>query len=118
MGLRGMLVALLHSLVLILTWVLSASVLAALGLYVMPYRRGRLKSELRDKIGELRDSLDAVLGKQFETELADSIQRMREAVSPYTRFVRTEREKLERMATDMDAVRQELARLRTAAAKV
>jgi len=117
-GLGAILVAVLHTSLLDFTGVLSASVLAALGLYVLPYRRGRLKSELRDKIGELRDSLDAVLGKQFETELADSIQRMREAVSPYTRFVRTEREKLERMATDMDAVRQELARLRTAAGKV
>jgi hypothetical protein len=50
--------------------------------------------------------------QQFERELADSIQRMREAVSPYTRFVRVEREKLEQTAGSMEQARQELAQLR------
>ncbi len=37
---------------------------------------------------------------------------MREAVGPYTRFVRVEREKLEQMAGSMEEARQELAKLR------
>ena len=37
---------------------------------------------------------------------------MREAVGPYTRFVRVEREKLEQMASSMEQARQELAKLR------
>jgi hypothetical protein len=40
------------------------------------------------------------------------MQRMREAIGPYTRFVRVEREKLEQMAIGMDQARQELAKLR------
>ncbi|MCB9118240.1 MAG: hypothetical protein H6640_00765 [Caldilineaceae bacterium] len=55
--------------------------------------------------------------RQFEHELSESMQRMREAVAPYTRFVRVEREKLERVSGEMDAVRTELAALRGAVAK-
>lgn len=79
--------AVLHTTLLDFTGMLSAGLLAALGFYVLPYRRNKLKAELRDKIGILRDQLDTAMTQQFEHELADSIQRMREAVSPYTRFV-------------------------------
>lgn len=56
--------------------------------------------------------------KQFERELSDSIQRMREAISPYTRFVRVEREKLEQVASRMEETRGELAKLRAVNAAV
>lgn len=116
-GLGAILVAVLHTTLLDFTGVLSASVLAALGLYVLPYRRGRLKVDLRDKIGELRQRLDSTMTQQFERELRDSMQRMREAVGPYTRFVRVEREKIEQVAANMDEMRQEIARLRADAKK-
>ncbi len=112
-GLGAVLVAVLHTTLLDFTGMLSAGVLAALGLYVLPYRRGRLKVELRNQIGGLRDQLDTAMTQQFERELNDSIQRMREAIGPYTRFVRVEREKLEQMAGAMQEARQELAQLRT-----
>ena len=79
-GLGAMLVAVLHTTLLDFTGMLSAGVLAALGFYVLPYRRNKLKAELRDKIGVLRDQLDEAMTQQFERELADSIQRMREAI--------------------------------------
>ncbi|MBK8045696.1 MAG: dynamin family protein [Anaerolineales bacterium] len=117
LGLGAVLVAMLHTALLDFTGILGAGVVAALGFYVMPYRRNKLKTTLRSQIAELRTQLDAAVSQQFETELADSIQRMREAVAPYTRFVRTEREKLERTGQDMDKVRHELAQLRTAVAR-
>ncbi len=111
-GLGAVLVAVLHTTLLDFTGMLSAGLLAALGFYVLPYRRNKLKAELRDKISILRDQLDEAMTLQFERELSDSIQRMREAVSPYTRFVRVEREKLEQVTSSMEQARQELARLR------
>ncbi len=111
-GLGAILVAVLHTTLLDFTGMLSAGVLAALGFYVLPYRRNKLKGELRARIGDLRQQLDAAMTQQFERELADSMQRMREAIGPYTRFVRVEREKLEQMAVGMDQARQELAKLR------
>lgn len=49
MGLGAVLVAVLHTTLLDFTGMLSAGVLAALGFYVLPYRRSKLKTELREK---------------------------------------------------------------------
>jgi small GTP-binding protein len=117
-GLGAVLVAVLHTTLLDFTGMLSAGVLAALGFYVLPHRRNKLKGDLREKIGALRTQLDEAMTRQFERELGDSIQRMREAIGPYTRFVRVEREKLEQVAGSMDATRQELAKLRASAAAI
>jgi small GTP-binding protein len=116
-GLGAILVTVLHTALLDFTGMLGAGVLAALGFYVLPYRRNKLKVELRDKIASLREQLDEAVTQQFEHELADSIQRMHEAIAPYTRFVRVEREKIERQSEELDALRQKLSQLRSAAAK-
>ena len=112
LGLGAILVAMLHTTLLDFTGVLGAGVLAALGLYVLPYRRNRLKIDLRNQVTALRGQLDQAITAQFERELSGSTQRMREAVAPYTRFVRVERDKLEKLATDMEAARDLLAALR------
>ena len=39
---------------------------------------------------------------QFEGELGDGMQRIREAIAPYSRFVRIEREKLEKLRVELD----------------
>jgi len=113
LGLGAVLVAMLHTTLLDFTGVLGAGVLAALGLYVLPYRRNRLKIDLRNQVGELRKQLNSAITAQFEKELGSSTQRMREAVAPYTRFVRVERDRLEKLSADMDAVHEQLAALRT-----
>jgi hypothetical protein len=96
------------------TGILGAGAIAAMGLYVLPYRRSRIKKELRDNINDLRTQLDVALTKQFDKELADSVQRIRDAIAPYTRFVRVEREKLERLSSDLQETGSELAVLRSA----
>ena len=102
----------LHTTLLDFTGVLSAGVLAALGFYVLPYRRNKMKADLRTRINSLRVQMDAALTRQFESELGASLARMHEAVAPYTRFVRVEREKLERLAEEQARLQSELARLR------
>ncbi|WP_298981949.1 dynamin family protein [Caldilinea sp.] len=117
LGLGAILVTLLHTTLLDVTGLLGAGALAALGFYVLPYRRNRLKQELRSAINDLRNQLNEALTRQFERELTDGLQRMREAIAPYTRFVRVEREKLERTSDELERLRRELAELRKAAAK-
>ncbi len=112
LGLGALLVALLQTTLLDITGILGASAVAALGLYVLPYRRSKVKAALRERINELRAQLNAALTRQFEDELGRSVQRIREAIAPYTRFVRVEREKLERLERDLQAARQELAEIR------
>jgi small GTP-binding protein len=112
LGLGALLVAVLHTTALDITGILGAGAVATLGLYVLPYRRNKAKAELRERINLLRNQLESALERQFDQELANSIQRIREAIAPYTRFIRVEREKLERIDADLQAARVEVSVLR------
>lgn len=94
------------------TGILAASFVAAMGLFILPARRARAKAELTDKISELRRSLMMTLTEQFEHESERSLLRIREAVGPYTRFVRAERDRLEDMRAQIEKVTQGLDNLR------
>ena len=104
-GLGALLVAVLHTTLLDVTGILSAGALAALGFYLLPYRRQQLKAQLRERITELRAKLHDVLQKEFDEEMTGSLQRIREAMAPYTRFVRVERDKLSRIQADLGAAK-------------
>lgn len=93
-GLGAILIALLHTTVADVTGLLAAGTVAALGLYILPARRRRARTELRDAIDALRAQLHEALSTEFERELGLSLQRIRDAIAPYTRFVRGERDKL------------------------
>ena len=112
LGLGAVLVAVLHTTLLDVTGVLGAGVLAAFGLYLLPRRRATLKSDLRARIATLRSTLETNLRSQFETELSAGVARIREAIAPYTRFVRVEREKLDRFQVDLAKSRTEVDTLR------
>ena len=111
-GLGAVLVMLLNTWWLDLTGVLGAGLIAALGLYVLPYRRDKVKAELRDKVNGLRTQLDNALTQQFETELEESLRRIRDAIAPYTRFVRVEREKLEKLDAELRLTKSTITQLR------
>jgi small GTP-binding protein len=111
-GLGALLVAALHTTLLDITGILGASALAALGLYLLPYRRTQLKAQLRTNINSLRERMREALTRQFDAELEVSLRRIREAIAPYTRFVRVEREKIERLQTDLTAARQQIESIR------
>jgi len=94
------------------TGILAASFVAAMGLFILPARRARAKAELTQKISELRSRLMATLTEQFEHESERSLLRIREAVAPYTRFVRAERERLDEMHGQIEGVARGLESLR------
>ena len=101
-----------------ITGILAAGAVAVLGLFIIPARRRRAKSELRTKIAGLKERLMGALTEQFDDEIAGSVRRILEAIAPYTRFVRAERQRLtasrdELAAVDgaLEALRQRLERL-------
>ncbi len=49
----------------------------------------------------------------FERELSRSVQRLREAIAPYTRFVRSEQQKLGRVEGELDQISSELGQIRS-----
>jgi small GTP-binding protein len=96
-----------------ITGVLLASVIAALGLFVIPARRRQAKAEMRTKIASLRQQLADSLRGQFEKEMERSQQRIQEAMAPYSRFVRAEQAKFLEVQGEMEAIKNGLTRLKS-----
>ncbi len=110
-GLGALLTAVLSTVTLDLTGILAATALAALGLFIIPNRRRKVKQELRDKITRMREQLVTTLSQQFEEELERSLRRIHEAIAPYTRFVRAERQHLTETEAELQRIREGLQRL-------
>ncbi len=75
------------------TGILLAGVMAALGLFIIPTRRRNAKKEMRQKVKSMRDQLTKSLTDHFSHEIDRSLQEIRDTITPYTRFVRSENEK-------------------------
>ena len=77
-----------------ITGLTAAGLMAALGLFVLPHRRRRAKAELKEKIAALRSQLTAALTTHFKKEAERGRHRLDDTIAPYTRFVRSESERL------------------------
>jgi small GTP-binding protein len=107
------LVAVLNTAFLDFTGILAASSLAVVGLLILPAKKRRAKSRLDTRLADLRQRLlDAMTG-EFDRELGRSLQRLREAIAPYTRFVRSEEQRISRVDSEMLVVEDALALIRT-----
>ena len=94
------------------TGLVMASVIAAIGFFVIPAKRKKGKEEMRQKIAEVRQRLGESLRAQFKKEIARSSERIRGSIAPYSRFVRAEGEKLEGSEKELGQVASELTTLR------
>jgi hypothetical protein len=94
------------------TGIVMASVLAAIGFFVIPAKRKKGKDEMRQKIMEVRQRLGEALRAQFKKEIVRATERIRTSIAPYSRFVRAEGEKLESMSKEIEAVFVDLTSLR------
>lgn len=93
------------------TGILLASLVAALGLFIIPARRRMAKKETREKIAAMRDQLVTALGDHFQSEMKRSIQHIEETISPYTRFVRAEQNKNQEAQTTLEEIQLKLIQL-------
>jgi hypothetical protein len=94
------------------TGLVMASVLAAIGFFVIPAKRKKGKEDMRRKIAEVRLRLGNALRAQFKKEIARSTERIRASIAPYSRFVRAEGQKLETSRTELASVAADLGALR------
>jgi small GTP-binding protein len=111
-GLGALVVALATTVAADVTGILAASVMAALGLFVIPARRQAAKKDLGERVAGLRVQLISALTGQFEKEMQQSLQRINEAIAPYTRFVRSERDKLQQTRSELNEAQKVQSRLR------
>ena len=110
-GLGAVIVALTTTAAIDITGVLMGGTVAVLGLFIIPARRRKAQEELSEKIADLRTQLMDALDEQFERELKRSIERINEAIAPYTRFVRAERTRLQETRTELLSAQQTQGRL-------
>jgi small GTP-binding protein len=95
-----------------ITGVTAAIVSGAVALFVIPYKKRRAQAEFRERTDELRVKLIGAMTRQFEMELTRSVDRIREAVAPYTRFVTVERDRIGTAQARIGDVRAEVGRLK------
>jgi len=111
-GLGVIVTTIATTMVMDVTGVIMASALALLGLFIIPAKRRQAKKEMTAKVAEMRTTLIQSLRDQFEREIQRSLNNIKEAIGPYTRFVRAEGGKLEETSQALETYREEMGRLR------
>jgi small GTP-binding protein len=76
------------------TGLVAAGALSVMGLLVLPARRRKARAELAARVATLREKLLSSLTESFGRERDRSQQRVKEAIAPYSRFVRSEGDRL------------------------
>ncbi|KAL6053237.1 Mitofusin-2 [Balamuthia mandrillaris] len=87
------------------TGIMGVSALAATGLCILPFQRANLKRQFNERVLKLRKDLSKAMQNRFDKELEEHLSSIRDAISPYSRFVRTERERLDRLQERMQQSR-------------
>src|SRR5919202_1321677 len=103
-GIGAVVVALATTRFLDATGIIAAAIVAGYGLFILPNRRRKARDDFREKTDALRERLGEVVRRQFEAELGRSVERMREAIAPYTRFVRSEHARMSSAREDLAAL--------------
>jgi small GTP-binding protein len=94
------------------TGLVLASVLAAVGFFVLPAKRRKTKLEMRQKITAVRERLSRALHGQFAQEIERSADRIRESIAPYSRFVRAEGDRFREIERELREITGALESLR------
>ena len=95
-----------------ITGTLAAGTMAILGLFVIPFKRKQAKENFKEKMTTLRTKLLDALTTQFTNESVNAIARMKNGVAPYTRYITSERERIEKTETTLAELKQTLSALR------
>jgi len=111
-GLGAILTIAVLSSALDITGILAASTLAILGFFVIPFKRKQAKDRFKEKMLDLRTKLLDSLTTQFSSESENAIARLKDGVAPYTRYVHSERERIDKAGNTLDRLRQIISELR------
>ena len=94
------------------TGIIMASVLAAIGFFILPAKRQKAKDEMTAKIAAVRQQLSEALHTQFNTEIGRSADRIRDGIAPYSRFIRAEGDKLKAVSEELHEISGAIAAIR------
>lgn len=98
--------------------ILAGLTLGSLGLFVLPNKRLQAHRQLRSKVEGLRAALETIVRREYEREQERADARLRDAISPYTRFTEQEGARLNgakvraaELGAQLDALREEIRAL-------
>ena len=111
-GLGAVVAALATTAAVDFTGILAAGVVAGLGLFILPLKKRRAQEEFRQKVDDLRARLAGSTRQEFDRNMSRTLEQVREAVGPYVRFVRSERDRLETRRSELQRFAAEVDRLR------
>ena len=111
-GLGAVSMAILGSAAADVTGLFAAGVLAGVGLWLLPRKRRQAKAQFKAGTEELRARLIAAMSDEFQRELERSMQRIRDALAPYSRFVRSERDSTQLFHSNLQELLADAERLR------
>ncbi|MCP4142639.1 MAG: GTP-binding protein [Chloroflexi bacterium] len=95
-----------------ITGTLAAGTMAVLGFFVIPFKRKKAKENFKEKMTTLRSKLLGALITQFSNESTNAVDRMKNGVAPYTRYVSAERDRIEKTERTIVELKQKLSALR------
>ncbi|GER87103.1 dynamin [Dictyobacter vulcani] len=114
-GLGALIVAFMGTLAADVTGIIAGLGLLLVGYGIIPLRRKQAKKAFGDKMTELQTNLTNAMSEQFRKELHNSVERIEDAIAPYTRFVRSEQQKtvevqsrITRLDNDINAIKNEI----------
>ena len=111
-GLGALIISIVASSALDITGLLAAGTLAIVGFFVIPYKRKQAKDDFKGKMETLRAKLLNALTVQFNAEAESAIHRIKDGMTPYTRFVRAELDRVDKTQTALKVLRQRLSALK------
>ena len=118
LGLGYLFTTAVSSMALDVTGLTAATMLLVASLLILPYKRGKAKTEFRDRIDELRSQIRDALTRESSIEIDRMIRGIRGAFEPYERFYTTESDKIERFDTRLRAVENDAREISSAVAQL
>ena len=94
------------------TGLVAAGTLAIVGFFVIPYKRKQAKDRFQEKMDILQANLLDTLTAAFDQESGNAISRLKDNITPYTRCVHSENEKMDKTESIIKDLRQSLSTLR------
>lgn len=111
-GLGALVTAAVVSSSLDVTGILAAGTLAIVGFFVIPYKRKQAKDKFKEKMTDLRKNLLETLTEAFNRESQSAVNRLKDGITPYIRYVNTERDRIEKSQTTLARLKHKLSVLR------
>lgn len=108
LGVGAMVATVLTTKALDVTGIVTAGTLAVLGFFVIPYKRKQAKEDFKNKMAELRKTLNETLSNTFNKEADSAIERLQDNISPYVKYVKDEQARLEANRMTLQKLHDEL----------